>query len=103
LVLRIFFGPDSAYSHLGLDLRVLVVAWVAQFAYFVLAGVLAGREDTRSMLLAQATAAITVPLLGLPLIAVGSLREAVVVMVVSSIVRSVVAARRVSSRQLQRQ
>jgi hypothetical protein len=103
LVLRIFFGQGSAYSHLGLDLRLLVVAWVAQFAYFVLAGVLAGREDTRSMLLAQAAAAVTVPILGLPLIAAGSLREAVVVMVISSMVRSVVAVRRVHHRHFERQ
>jgi O-antigen/teichoic acid export membrane protein len=93
--LRLFFGPDSAYGGLGDELRVLVGFSIALFTYFVLAGVLAGRQDTRSLLQAQLAAVAAVAVVGVPLIVVAGLGGALVAAVVSSVVRAAVAARAV--------
>jgi O-antigen/teichoic acid export membrane protein len=92
--LRAFFGSGSAYRFLVPDLRIFVLFAFAQYTYFVLAGVLNARQDTRSLFRAQAISALTVPLAVLPLILFASVRGAVVGAVVSAGVRAGVAARR---------
>jgi len=96
--LEMFFGPNSAYRSLVPDLRIFVLFSAAHYLYFVLAGVLCARQDTRSLFWAQATSALAVPLVTLPLILVASLRGAVVGAVVTAAVRAGVAARRVVQR-----
>jgi len=97
--LRMFFGPSSAYRSLVPDLRIFVLFSAAQYLYFVLAGVLNARQDTRSLFRAQATSALAVPLVTLPLILIASLRGAVVGAVVTAAVRAGVAARRMVQRE----
>jgi O-antigen/teichoic acid export membrane protein len=91
-ILRLFFGSSSVYRGLGPELRVFVLFSAAQYAYFVVAGILNARQDTRSLLWAQIASALTVPLVAVPLIATGSVRGAVIGAVISAAVRAGVAA-----------
>lgn len=99
IALRTFFGRGSAYRLLVPDLRIFVLFAVAQYVYFVLAGVLSARQDTGSLLRAQTISAFAVPLVTLPLIIFASVRGAVAGAVVTAAVRAGVAARRVLRHQ----
>ncbi len=99
VALRLFFGSSSPYLALSNELRVLVVFSVMQYVYFVLAGVLNAREDTRSLLRASVASALTVPLLGVPLTAMASVAGATVAAVLSAATRALVTSRQVLPRR----
>ncbi len=95
VALRLFFGSSSPYLALVTELRIFVVFSVMQYVYFVLAGVLNAREDTRSLLRAAVASAITVPLLGVPLTVAASVGGAAGAAVLSAATRALVASRQV--------
>jgi hypothetical protein len=64
---------------------------IAQYGYFVVAGVLNARQDTKALFRAQMASALTVPLLAAPLIAARSTLGAVIGAVISATVRGGVA------------
>lgn len=95
-ILREFYGRTSMYGLLSQDVRIFVFFAVAQYGYFVMAGILNARQDTRSLLRAQIASAVTVPLIALPLIAFGSLTGALLGISISAAVRLAVAVRGVA-------
>jgi len=95
VALRLFFGSSSPYLALVTELRIFVVFSVMQYVYFVLAGVLNAREDTRSLLRAAVASAITVPLLGVPLTVAASVGGAAGAAVLSAATRALMASRQV--------
>jgi len=99
VALRLFFGSSSPYLALSTELRVFVVFSVMQYVYFVLAGVLNAREDTRSLLRASVASALTVPLLGVPLTVLASVAGATVAAVLSAATRALVTSRQVLPRR----
>ncbi|MDQ6838978.1 MAG: hypothetical protein M3137_11770 [Actinomycetota bacterium] len=99
VALRLFFGSSSPYRALAGELRVFVFFSMTQYLYFVLAGVLNARQDTRSLLRAAVASALTVPLLGVPLTVGASVGGAAVATVVTAGTRALVAARHVVPRR----
>jgi O-antigen/teichoic acid export membrane protein len=90
-ILGLYFGTASVYRGLGPELRIFLLFSIAQYGYFVVAGVLNARQDTKALFRAQMASALTVPLLAAPLIAARSTLGAVIGAVISATVRGGVA------------